>query len=51
MKKKSILILIINILFVFFLGCKGIKKVITVGAEISLKDSLNQISRTVSTIK
>lgn len=44
MKKKSIFILIINILFVFFLGCaKEEKKVITVGAEISLKDSLNQI--------
>ena len=44
MKKKLIFILIINILFIFFLGCaKEKKKVITVGAEISLKDSLNQI--------
>ena len=35
---------IINIFFIFILGCaKEEKKVITVGAEISLKGALNQI--------
>lgn len=44
MKKKSIFFLIINILSIFLLGCtKEEKKVITVGAEISLKGPLNQI--------
>lgn len=42
--KKGLFLLIINIFFIFLLGCaKEEKKVITVGAEISLKEPLTQI--------
>ena len=44
MKRKTVVFFIINIFFIFILGCaKEEKKVITVGAEISLKGALNQI--------